>query len=40
MEEGNEKKYEWMVCLETLEIIYMSPSWARQMTTLPLALKL
>jgi hypothetical protein len=36
----NEKRSGWMVCLETLELIYMSPSWARQMTTLPLALKL
>jgi hypothetical protein len=26
--------------LETLELIYMSPLWARQKTTLPLALKL
>jgi hypothetical protein len=29
-----------MVLLETLELIYMSPLWARQKTTLPLALKL
>jgi hypothetical protein len=29
-----------MVCLETLELIYMSPLRARQKTTLPLALKL
>jgi hypothetical protein len=36
----NEKQSGWMVCLETLEIIYMSPLRARQKTTLPLALKL
>jgi hypothetical protein len=40
MEQGNEKQSEWMVCLEILELIYMSPSRARQMTTVPLALKL
>jgi hypothetical protein len=40
MEQGNEKESGWMVCLETLELIYMSPLWARQMMTLPLALKL
>jgi hypothetical protein len=40
MEQGNEKQSRWMVCLETLELIYMSPSRTRQMTTLPLALKL
>jgi hypothetical protein len=40
VEKGNEKHSGWMVCLETLELIYMSPSGARQMTTLPLALKL
>jgi hypothetical protein len=40
MEEGNEKQSGWMVRLETLELIYMSPLWARQKTTLPLALKL
>jgi hypothetical protein len=26
MEQGNEKQSGWMVCLETLELIYMSPS--------------
>jgi hypothetical protein len=40
MEQGNDKQSEWMVCLETLELIYMSPLQARQKTTLPLALKL
>jgi hypothetical protein len=40
MEQGNEKQSGWIVCLETLELIYMSPLWARQKTTLPLALKL
>jgi hypothetical protein len=40
MEQGNEKQSGWMVCLETLELIYMSPLRARQKTTLPLALKL
>jgi hypothetical protein len=40
MEKGNEMLSGWMVCLETLELKYMSPSRARQMTTLPLALKL
>jgi hypothetical protein len=39
-EQGNEKQSKWMVCLETLELIYMSPLRARQKTTLPLALKL
>jgi hypothetical protein len=29
-----------MVCLESLELIYMSPLWAKQKTRLPLALKL
>jgi hypothetical protein len=40
MEQGNEKQSRWMVFLETPELIYMSPSEARQKTTLPLALKL
>jgi hypothetical protein len=40
MEQGNKKQSEWMVCMETLEQIYMSPSRARQLTILPLALKL
>jgi hypothetical protein len=40
MEQGNEKQSGWMDCLETLELIYMSLFWARQKTTLPLALKL
>jgi hypothetical protein len=40
MEQGNEKQSGWIVCLETLDLIYMGPSLARQMTTLPLALKL
>jgi hypothetical protein len=39
-EQGNEKQSGWIVCLETLELIYMSPLLARQKTTLPLALKL
>jgi hypothetical protein len=39
-EQGNEKQSGWMVWLETLELIYMSPLRARQKTTLPLALKL
>jgi hypothetical protein len=39
-EQGNENQSRWMVCLETLELIYMSPLRARQKTTLPLALKL
>jgi hypothetical protein len=39
-EQGNEKQSGWMVCLETLELIYMSPLRAKQKTTLPLALKL
>jgi hypothetical protein len=38
--QGNEKQTRWMVFLETLELIYMSPLRARQKTTLPLALKL
>jgi hypothetical protein len=36
----NEKQSRWMVCLETLELIYMSLLLARQKTTLPLTLKL
>jgi D-hexose-6-phosphate mutarotase len=40
MEQGNEKQSRRIVCLETLELIYMSPSRARQKTTLPLAFKL
>jgi hypothetical protein len=40
MEKGNEKQSGWMVCLEILELIYMSPLQARQKTALPLALKL
>jgi hypothetical protein len=40
MEQGNEKQSRRMVCLETLELIYMSPSRAKQKTTLPLELKL
>jgi hypothetical protein len=40
IEQGNEKQSGWMVCPETLELIYMSPLQARQKTTLPLALKL
>jgi hypothetical protein len=36
----NEKQSGWIVCLETLELIYMSPLRPRQKTTLPLALKL
>jgi hypothetical protein len=39
-EQGNEKQSGRIVFLETLELIYMSPLWARQKTTLPLALKL
>jgi hypothetical protein len=39
-EQGNEKQSGWMVFLETLELIYMSPLRAKQKTTLPLALKL
>jgi hypothetical protein len=39
MEKGNEKQSGWMICLETLELIYMSSLGARQKTTLPLALK-
>jgi hypothetical protein len=40
MEQGNEKQSRWKVCLETLELIYVSPSWARKMTMLSLVLKL
>jgi hypothetical protein len=40
IEKGNEKQSGWLVCLETLELMYMSPLRARQKTTLPLALKL
>jgi hypothetical protein len=40
MELGNEKQSGWMVFLETLELIYMTPLRARQKTTLPPALKL
>jgi hypothetical protein len=36
----NGKQFGWMVCLETLELIHMSPSRTRQMTMLLLALKL
>jgi hypothetical protein len=36
----NDKQYRWMVRLETLELIYMSPLRASQKTTLPLELKL
>jgi hypothetical protein len=32
-EQGNEKQSGWMVFLETLELIYMSPLRARQKTT-------
>jgi hypothetical protein len=39
-EQGNEKHFGWMVCLETIELIYMSPLRARKKTRLPLALKL
>jgi hypothetical protein len=39
-EQGNEKQSRWIVCLEIVELIYMSPLWARQKTTLLLALKL
>jgi hypothetical protein len=39
-EQGNEKQSGRIVCLETLELIYMSALRARQKTTLPLALKL
>jgi hypothetical protein len=39
-EQGNEKQSGWIVFLETLELIYMSPLRARQKATLPLALKL
>jgi hypothetical protein len=38
--ERNEKQSEWIVFLETLELIYMSPLRTRQKTKLPLALKL
>jgi hypothetical protein len=30
MEQGNEKQSGWMVCLETLELIYMSPLQTKQ----------
>jgi hypothetical protein len=40
MEQENEKQSGWMVCLETLELIYMSPLRDRQKTKLPLTLKL
>jgi hypothetical protein len=40
VEQGNEKHCGWIVCLKTLEPIYMSPLQARKKTTLPLALKL
>jgi hypothetical protein len=40
IEQGNEKQSRWMVFLETLELIYMSPLWARKKNTLPLALEL
>jgi hypothetical protein len=40
IEQEKENQYGWMVCLETLELIYMSPLRARKKTTLPLALKL
>jgi hypothetical protein len=40
MEQGNEKQSGWMVCLETLELIYLSPSWDRKNITLLLVLKL
>jgi hypothetical protein len=40
MEQGNEKQSGWVVCLKTLELIYMSPFRAGQKTTLPLVLKL
>jgi hypothetical protein len=36
----NEKQSGWIVCLETLELIYLSPLHARKKTTLPLGLKL
>jgi hypothetical protein len=39
-DQGNEKQSGWIVWLETLELIYMSPLRARQKTTLSLALKL
>jgi hypothetical protein len=39
-EQGNEKQSGWIVCMETLELIYMSSLRARQKTTLPLTLKL
>jgi hypothetical protein len=39
-EQGNEKQFGWIVCLEILELIYMSLLRSRQKTTLPLALKL
>jgi hypothetical protein len=40
IEQRNEKQPRWMVCLETLELIHMSPSRARKKTTLPLVPKL
>jgi hypothetical protein len=40
IEHGNEKQSRWIVCLETLKLINMSPLRAGQKTTLPLALKL
>jgi hypothetical protein len=40
MEQANEKQSGSMVCLETLDLIYMIPLRAREMTTLPLLLKL
>jgi D-hexose-6-phosphate mutarotase len=40
MEQGNEKQSRRMVCLETLELIYMSPSGPGQKTKLSQALKL
>jgi hypothetical protein len=39
-EQGKEKQSGGMVCLEILELIYMSPLRARQKTTLPLTIKL
>jgi hypothetical protein len=40
IEQGNEKQSGWIVFLEILELIYMSPLRAREKTILPLALKL
>jgi hypothetical protein len=34
-DQGNEKRSGWMVCRETLELIYMSPLRARQRTHYP-----